>query len=128
MDIERGYIMSLGFNWFKTYKIEIIDEAYCYRVVKLTYLDGASTSHSGFNIEKVQDLIEDISGSRIPTICEDFIESEDDKLELIEPSEMSEICEKILSDTKCDEVDMRDRIEWFKDLADEGYYFSYDYF
>jgi len=57
----------------------------------------------------------------------DWIDSEDYKIPgLIEPKEMSLICDKILSDTEVDEVDMRDRIEWFKQLSDEGYYLTYN--
>lgn len=88
---------------------------------------GGDTSHSAGNISKVQHLIEQYSKKRIPSICEDFIKSEDEKLKLIEPKEMSMICQKILEGTECDEVGMRDRIKWFKQLSDEGYYLAYDY-
>lgn len=40
---------------------------------------------------------------------------------------MSNICKNILDNTECDEVDMRDRIQWFKELSDKGYYLAYDY-
>ena len=40
---------------------------------------------------------------------------------------MSDICQKILDGAEVDEVGMRERIEWFKQLSDEGYYLSYDY-
>ena len=118
--------MSTGFNWFKGYKIKIEEDRF-FRDVTLNYLDGDSTSHSCANIIKVQELIEKYSGERIPIICEDFIQSEDEKLPLIEPSVMSQICEKILQGTEVDKVDMRYRIEWFKKLSDEGYYITYDY-
>lgn len=119
--------MSIGFNWFKEYKIKINHECKFYDDVELFYIGGGDTSHSGGNIAKVQDLVKKYSGRRIPTICEDFIQSEDEKLDLIPPEEMSKICEKILENKEVDEVDMRERIEWFKELSDDGYYLSYDY-
>lgn len=118
--------MSIGFNWFKDYKIKV-EECNFFRDVTLNYLDGGSTSHSSGNITKVQTLIEKYGRVRIPVICEDFIESENERLELIEPQVMSQICEEILCETEVDEYDMRDRIEWFKKLSDEGYYITYDY-
>ena len=121
--------MSTGFNWFKSYKITVYKgtSMFDYDVAELEYIGGGDTSHSGGNIGKVQDLIEKYSGKRIPTICADWIDSEDYKLPLIEPKEMSDICENILRGTEVDEVDMRERIEWFKELSDEGYYLTYDY-
>lgn len=121
--------MSAGFNWFKSYKITVHEEKHMfdYYETELEYIGGGDTSHSSKNIEKVQDLIEKYGGKRIPTICADWIRSEDYKLPLIKPEEMSSICEKILQGTEVDEVDMRDRIEWFKQLSDEGYYLTYDY-
>ena len=93
----------------------------------LEYIDGGSTSHSGRNIESVQDLIEKYGGRRIPEIEENWLQSEDEDLHLIEPKEMSDICQRILEGKEVDDVGMRDRIEWFKQLSDEGYYLSYDY-
>ena len=40
---------------------------------------------------------------------------------------MSQICKKILADDEVDKVNMRHRIELFKNLSDEGYFLSYDY-
>ena len=40
---------------------------------------------------------------------------------------MSEICKKILAESDVDKVDMRHRIEWFKELSDHGFYLTYDY-
>lgn len=121
--------MSYGFNWFKTYKITIHrgTAMWDYDDKNLEYIGGDNTSHSGHNIELVQDLIEKYSGKRIPEIEPDWIKSEDEDLHLIEPKEMSDICQRILDETEVDEVRMRERIEWFKQLSDEGYYLSYDY-
>ena len=98
-----------------------------YDDTKLEYIGGSNTSHSGGNICKVQNLIEKYSGKTIPIVCADFIDSEDYKLPLIEPKEMSNICKKILQGTEVDKAGMRDRIEWFRQLSDEGYYLTYDY-
>ena len=37
-----------------------------------------------------------------------------------------DFCIKILDGKEVDSVGMRERIEWFKKLSDEGYYLSYD--
>lgn len=120
--------MSTRFNWFKSYKITIHrgKRIWEYDDKKLDYIGGGSTSHSGYNIGLVQDLIEKYSGKRIPTIEEDWLESDDENLRLIQPKEMSDICIKILDGKEVDSVGMRERIEWFKKLSDEGYYLSYD--
>ena len=115
--------MSTGFNWFKNYEIYLSNDYY--GDYALCYLDGDSTSHSSGNIIKVQNLLEKHGGIRIPSICTHDIEK-DYELHLIDPKVMSEVCEKILKNSDVDEVDMRDRIEWFKKLSDEGYYLSYD--
>lgn len=118
--------MSTGFNWFKEYEIVRNRLDYWYDDYRIFYDDGDSTSHSSGNIIKVQNLIEKYSGKRIPQVNECAIDSIDYKIDLIEPAEMVGICNKILANTECDEVDMRDRIEWFKKLSEDGYYLSYD--
>ena len=119
--------MSIGFNWFKEYEIIYHKLNYWCDYYSVFYDGGDSTSHSSGNIIKVQNLIEKYGGKRIPQVNEYAINSTDYKLDLIEPSEMVEICDKILANTECDEVDMRDRIEWFKKLSEEGYYLTYDF-
>ena len=118
--------MSIGFNWFKKYEIIHDRLDYCYDNYRIIYNGGNSTSHSAGNIIKVQNLIEKYSGKRIPHVNEYDIDSIDYKIDLIEPTEMIEICNKILANTECDEVGMRNRIERFKELSEDGYYLSYD--
>ena len=62
--------MSTGFNWFKSYKIHIHKGTamFDYDDSDIEYIGGGSTSHSGYNIGLVQDLIEKYSGKRIPII------------------------------------------------------------
>lgn len=59
--------MSVGFNWFKLYKIHIHKGTtmFDYDDSDIEYIGGGSTSHSGYNIGLVQDLIEKYSGKRI---------------------------------------------------------------
>ena len=118
--------MGIGFNWFKGYEIIHCEPDHWYNWYELKYLDGGSTSHSAGNIIKVQDLIEKYGNKRIPHISAEWIDSTDYKFDLIEPNEMVKICNKILSNSECDEVDMRYRIEWLKKLSEEGYYLSYN--
>ena len=119
--------MSIGFNWFKEYEIIHHKEGYWYDWYQVIYDGGDSTSHSAGNITKVQNLIEKYGGKRIPRVNKYAIDSTDYKIDLIEPTEMVEICNRILANTECDEVDMRYRIEWFKKLSEDGYYLSYDW-
>lgn len=124
--------MGTIFNWFKSYKIEKIADGImycCSDEYRIDYIGGGNTTHSSGNIGKVQDLIEKYSdGKSITSVCEDWIEQENYKIpNLIEPKEMSEICERILLNREVDAVGMRERIEWFKQLSDDGYYLTYDY-
>ena len=122
--------MSIGFNWFKKYKIE--KEEYGIGFMKETYynvkyLEGGSTSHSAGNIAKVQQLLKDYGNIIIPYIDKHNCTEYNLKNVLINPKILKDTCDNILKDTKVDEFDMRDRIEWFKKLSEQGYYLSYDY-
>lgn len=117
--------MGLGFNWFKEYKIEeseYFPDQYC---VKLLECD--STSHAYQNESLVQDLFMNKFNISIPILPnEELIDSEDYDLELIEPEQMSEYCSVILNSTEIDNINVRNRIEWFKKLSDEGFYIAYN--
>ena len=116
--------MSVGFNWFKDYKL--VPWSNYYDVYyELEYIDGDSTSHSGGNIVIVQELLEKYGDIRIPYI-EAYGLSKEYQPDLIEPTTMSKVCGKILENSEVDKVDMGDRIEWFKELSDQGYYLSYN--
>lgn len=118
--------MSTGFNWFKDYKLTPWNDYYYDTDYKLEYIGGDSTSHSSGNIIKVQNLLEKYGGITIPYIDAYGLDKEYTP-NLINPEIMSKVCKKILENSDVDEVDMRDRIEWFKKLSDEGYYLSYNY-
>lgn len=126
--------MGLGFRWFKNYKILDARESYlafgsCYcDGFSIDFIDSDATSHSYYNVSLVCNLFENttyISFPRLPN--EDWIDSKNYKLDLINPSDMSKYCEIILNGTEVDDIDMRRRFEWFKNLSDDGYYIAYDY-
>ncbi len=119
--------MSIGFNWFKTYEIIPPIKDYWYDDYSVVFLDGDSTSHSAGNITKVQNLLEKYGGKRIPRINNSWVDSVDYDLELIEPEEMSHMCSRVLATIEVDDMGMRERIEWFRKLSDEGYYLIYDF-
>lgn len=118
--------MSIGFNWFKEYTIEHHDSGYWYDWFDLHYCGGGSTSHSAGNVIKVQTLFEKYGGRTIPTVDEEYINSINYNLDLIDPSEMIIMCDKVLASSECDEIGMRDRVEWFKELSKRGYYLTYN--
>ena len=115
--------MSRGFNWFRDCEVYLADEFY--HEYNLKFIGGDSTSHSCGNIIKVQSLLEKYGGVSIPYIDTYNVSN---KPELIEPSMMVSACNKVLQTSEVDEVDMRDRIEWFKKLSEQGYYICYDWY
>ena len=126
--------MGLIFKWFKDYKILNSGETYqafghCYYdEYSIKYIDCDSTSHSYHNVALVKELFEKVIGIQFPRLSnEEWIDSKDYKLKLIEPIDMSKYCEKILNNAEVDNINMRSRFEWFKDLSDKGYYIAYDW-
>lgn len=118
--------MSIGFNWFKSYRIDEIDYGkYIGIEYNLEYLDGDSTSHSAGNIRKLQNLFEKYFNIEIPSIDTYCISSKEQNLKLIEPKCMFKMCNELLNSGN-DLQDMEDRIAWIKELSAEGYYISYD--
>ena len=76
----------------------------------------------------LKELFEKVIGIQFPRLPnEEWIDSKDYKLKLIKPIDMSKYCEKILNNTEVDNINMRSRFEWFKDLSDKGYYIAYDW-
>ena len=121
--------MSIGFNWFKQYKPR--KKFYSPKDIEYApeFLDGGSSSFSGGNIGKVSDLLEEYD-VYIPSIRDDYDTVE--KLEtalndLVNPTVLSDALDKILKDNKVDKVGMRERVQWMKELSDEGYLLCYDY-
>lgn len=112
--------MSIGFNWFKDYELKSVE----YGVI-VKYIGGGHSLHSAGNIIKAQNLLEEYGSINIPVVNE-YSLKEGDKLDLVDPKEVSKVCQLILNDIKVDEVGMRKRIEWFKELSDKGYYLTYD--
>lgn len=130
--------MGVNFLWFKDYKIEESEYHVHYFGIGypdpacslITFINYDDTSHSYGNVSKLQEIFKKIN-CEIPTIqytidydthtAEKYIQSK-----LINPSELSKKCQELL-DSDIDLDDMRDRIEWIKELSDDGYYVSYIY-
>lgn len=116
--------MSIGFNWFKAY--EITPPGSRWLDYELHYIGGGSTSHSAGNVIKVQNLLEKYGKVEIPRVSRHWIDSMDYDLGLIDPDVMYDACEMVLYTAEVDEVGMRERFEWLRQLSDDGYYLTYD--
>ena len=126
--------MGLGIKWFKDYKISNSGETYgafgfcCYDKYSINLIEADSTSHSYGSVGLVTSLFEKTIGKPFPKIPnEECIDSEDYNLNLVKPEEMSKYCQRILDGAEVDCIDMRERVEWFKELSDKGYYIAYDW-
>lgn len=115
--------MGIHFRWFKDYKIYDLDSHYS-PTLQISYLGGGATSHSAGNVRRIQDLLKKYSEIQIPFINEDFIQGKDD-INLVEPFLMKDACQKVLSNESSDINGLRERIEWFIKLSDDGYFISY---
>ena len=120
---ENGYTIldsdSSKFSWCYDYNQANSDKIEKYRNPEFP---------SYYNVGLVCDLFENTTGVSFPKLPnEEWIDSKDYKLNLIKPSDMSMYCEMILNGTEVDDIDMRSRFEWFKNLSDDGYYIAYDY-
>ncbi|HBJ1650415.1 TPA: hypothetical protein LA460_000319 [Clostridium botulinum] len=122
--------MGLGVNWFKQIKIE--QETIDYGIGKdinysLSYLGGDGTSYGYSNVQILQDILMEYGNIEIPYINPYNFNPKTIKKELIKPDVLSKVCSNFLNDpNEKDENDMRSRIEWFKEMSDKGYYFTYD--
>lgn len=122
--------MGLGFNWFKSHQIIMQDrgrftpETYCSEII-LT--GGDSTSHGYGTSGDLRDLFKEVTNLEFPVISTYNIHSENDDIGLIEPFDMVRYCEMLLATKEVDELELRDRVEWFKELSEQGYYIAYDY-
>jgi hypothetical protein len=122
--------MSRGINWFKDFKIEeeTIDNIFGQDITySIDFLGGDSTSFSEGNITKYQEAFKKYGNLEIPYIEYEYHLKPDYLKEIfIDPKILSEVCSKILSDCILDKYDIKNRIEWFKEMSDKGYYFSYN--
>ena len=117
--------MGVLFHWFKD--IEVCTEMHGpHELIDVVYIDGDSTSHSYGNRSKLQKLFREKCDVEIPEINEELITGENCKSDLIEPSDMMECCNKILSAKECDIICLRDRVERIKSLSSQGYYIAYE--
>lgn len=118
--------MGVLFHWFKDIKVQIESYHPMCEIADIVYIDGDSTSHSYGNRSKLQNLFREKCGVEIPTIYESLINSENYKFDLVEPSDMVEYCDKLLSTKECNIDRFRERIEWIKSLSLQGYYIAYE--
>lgn len=115
--------MGIHFRWFKDYEVHDLHDYYI-PTPQISYFGGGATSHSAGNVVRVQALLKKYGEIQIPVINEGFIQERDD-IDLVEPSLMKDACQKVLNNKLSDMNGLRERIEWFVELSNDGYYISY---
>jgi methionine synthase II (cobalamin-independent) len=127
--------MSVNFNWFKTYSIREYNSyggwTPGFDIFSIEYdKDSDATSVAYSTRTKIQNTIERITGKMIPIIDEsrEFDTPEDIHSILIKPEELSIMMGQVLASEEMieDKDDIKDRIELFKKLADDGFYITFD--
>ena len=121
--------MGLCFHWFRDYQIIMQDEtftrsAYCSDVV----LNGGDNTSYGYGrAGDLKELFYEVTKVEFPVICTYAIHSETDDIGLIDPDMMVRYCDTVLSDERVDELGIRDILEFFKELSEQGYYLAFEY-
>ena len=128
--------MGIQFNWFKD--VEVIERKigvglFSYTQNYIEFIDGDGCNHSPSNVDYLQEIFEKYGDVEIPylstTYMMDITRKEIIKDYLIPKEEVIDVCDKFLNNpNEKDEHDMRDRIEWIKKKAEEGYYIAYEGF
>lgn len=112
--------MGASFRWFKD--VTIVDN-YIYE-----FICSDSTSHGYGRAYDIKELFKVNTNVEIPSLNYSYHYKDKSELKLVDPKDMIIACEKLLKITNNEIIeDFRDRIEWFKDLSENGYYIAYLY-
>ncbi|MCM1197200.1 MAG: hypothetical protein NC310_09070 [Roseburia sp.] len=110
--------MGATFRWFND--VTIIDDSI------YDFIEGDCTSHGYGNTCDICDLFKTETNIQIPNLNYSYRYKDKSELELIEPKDMIKACEKLLKIDNNEIIEkFRDRIEWFKELSEQGFYIAY---
>lgn len=128
--------MGIQFNWFKD--VEVVERKigvglFSYTQNYIEFIDGDGCNHSPSNVGFLQEIFKKYGDVEIPylstTYMMDITRKEIITDYLIPKEEVIDVCDKFLNNpNEKDEHDMRNRIEWIKKKAEEGYYIAYEGF
>lgn len=110
--------MGANFEWFKD--VTIVDD-YIYE-----FTNGDCTSHSYGKSCDICEIFKENTNIEIPSLSYSYRYENKSELNLVDPKNMISACDKLLRITGNDDIEeFRDRIEWFKELSEQGYYIAY---
>lgn len=116
--------MGITFHWFKGYTV---NKTNCEYDDLIFSKDSDNTGHGNKASLDIYLMFKDI-GHEFPTF--DTIYFKEKYLSsLIPPIKMAKLCDELLQKEdiiKKYDIDLKERIEWFKELSEEGYYLLYD--
>lgn len=121
--------MGITFTWFKDVKVDERELGMFEYNNPVEYIGGDNCNHSPGNVIDLQTIFEEYGDVDIPCINKYlFSGTKEELISMLIPKEkVIDICNKFLNNPEeKDSNDMRDRIEWIKELSEDGYYISYE--
>lgn len=118
--------MGVLFHWFKNIEVTIMPCGRTFSIVSIIYNNGGDVSHTYSNRTRLKNLFYDECKIHIPTIDDEMVHDKAHDFELIDPKTIVKCCDKILNNEVYKNHDLRERVEWIKQLSLQGYYIAYD--
>lgn len=119
--------MSYTVTWFKSYHVEEKKLGFNNRFYEIQYDGGDCTEFSASRLEEIEKAGEDAGVDLISAVYEDSVDSVNYTMNLPDPDEVVEACDRAINTLGLD-AHVCDDLEWIRELAERGYHIVYTMF